>query len=227
MCCGSLAQLDKDGIVRDWRQHPIESRSLDRASMGMVPLYRLMDDVGMDNRVNIRPGVSVLSVLRHLKYSYWHALAEFVDNALQSWSANREQLARTESGPRPLTVTIALNEADEGSIIVRDNAAGIPRREFARAFKPAAAPVDRSGLSEFGMGMKSAACWCARKWSVRTKPLDEPFEYLVKFDVDQIVAQEIEDLEIITSPAEAGAHYTEIGLQGLCLRDVSNATSSR
>jgi hypothetical protein len=36
-------------------------------------------------KVNIRPGVSVLSVLRHLNYSPWFALAEFVDNAVQSF----------------------------------------------------------------------------------------------------------------------------------------------
>ena len=36
---------------------------------------------------------------------------------------------------------------------------------------PAAIPPDRSGLSEFGMGMKSAACWFAPRWSVRTKAL--------------------------------------------------------
>jgi hypothetical protein len=32
-------------------------------------------------KVNIRPGVSVLSVLRHLNYSPWFALAELVDNS--------------------------------------------------------------------------------------------------------------------------------------------------
>jgi hypothetical protein len=36
------------------------------------------------NSVNIRPGVNVLSVLPHLNYKAWYALAEFVDNAIQS-----------------------------------------------------------------------------------------------------------------------------------------------
>ena len=36
--------------------------------------------------VSIRPGVRVLSVLRHLNYKPWFALAEFVDNALQSYA---------------------------------------------------------------------------------------------------------------------------------------------
>ena len=36
-------------------------------------------------RVNIRPGVKVLSVLQHLNYRPWFALAEFVDNSIQSF----------------------------------------------------------------------------------------------------------------------------------------------
>ena len=43
-------------------------------------------------KVNIRPGVSVLSVLRHLKYSPWFALAEFVDNSVQSYFENKSKL---------------------------------------------------------------------------------------------------------------------------------------
>ena len=124
-----------------------------------------------EERVNIRPGVSMLSVLRHLNYSYWHALAEFVDNAVQSWVANRDQIATLPGAPKQLRVEIDLDPRDGGVITVRDNAAGIRRSEFSRAFKPAAIPPDRTGLSEFGMGMKSAACWCAHEWSVRTKPL--------------------------------------------------------
>lgn len=169
----------------------------------------------MEKRVNIRPGVSVLSVLRHLNYSYWHALAEFVDNALQSWVSNRERLIAVDPTAAPLRVTIEYSAEDGGSIVVLDNAAGIPRSEFARAFKPATAPLDRSGLSEFGMGMKSAACWCAREWSVRTKPLGEPFEYLVKFNIEQIVSGEIEELDVMDSPALPDAHYTEIRMDGL------------
>lgn len=169
----------------------------------------------MEKRVNIRPGVSVLSVLRHLNYSYWHALAEFVDNALQSWISNRGALLAADPNSAPLRVAIELSAQDGGSIVVRDNAAGIPRSEFPRAFKPAAVPVDRSGLSEFGMGMKSAACWCAREWSVRTKPLGERHEYLLKFNIDEIVSREVEELDVLQSRAEPSTHFTEIRLQGL------------
>ena len=35
--------------------------------------------------ISIRPGVSILSGLRHLNYRPWYAVAEFVDNSLQSY----------------------------------------------------------------------------------------------------------------------------------------------
>ena len=57
------------------------------------------------NRINIRPEVSILSVLRHLNYKPWFALAEFVDNSLQSFIANRPALGGDAAH---LDVTIAL-----------------------------------------------------------------------------------------------------------------------
>lgn len=169
----------------------------------------------MDRRVNIRPGVSVLSVLKNLNYKYWFALAEFVDNSIQSWRASRDRIAQQEGANARLVVDVRLDSHDGGRIIIRDNAGGIPRAEFPRAFKAAAAPTDRSGLSEFGMGMKSAACWCAREWTVRTKPLGENLEYSVHFDIEEIVNGQIEHLDVDEAAAAPEHHYTEVVLQGL------------
>src|SRR5271155_4566393 len=108
--------------------------------------------------VNIRPGISVLSILRHLNYRPWFALAEFVDNAVQSFVANRAALQALHGPGFKLKVEINVDPTPPARLTVRDNAAGIAREDFPRAFRPAAIPPDRSGLSEFGMGMKSAAC---------------------------------------------------------------------
>ena len=43
--------------------------------------------------VSIRPGVTILSVLRSLNYRPWFALAEFVDNSLQSSFDHAEDFA--------------------------------------------------------------------------------------------------------------------------------------
>jgi Histidine kinase-, DNA gyrase B-, and HSP90-like ATPase len=165
--------------------------------------------------VNIRPGVSVLSVLRHLNYRAWFALAEFVDNSLQSYLEKRAELEALH-GPRfKLKISIELDASTPPRLSIRDNAAGIAQSEFSRAFRPAAIPPDLSGLSEFGMGMKSAACWFASRWHVRTKALGEPIARIVHFDVERIVNDQIEELEIESAPSSSDAHFTEVVMDNL------------
>lgn len=168
----------------------------------------------MPDRVNIRPGVSVLSVLRHLNYKPWYALAEYVDNAIQSFQANRERL-RVAGQPDRLKVDILLGSDADPRIIIRDNACGIAAADYDRAFKPAEVPLDRTGLSEFGMGMKSASCWFARQWRVRTAALGEGIERTVSFDIASIVATGTEELEVVSRPVPPMTHFTEVILEDL------------
>ena len=170
---------------------------------------------GRINRINIRPGVSILSVLPHLNYRPWFALAEFVDNSIQSFQDYRESIAETDGPDVRLRVDIETDPNDGGSIAIRDNAAGIHDKDFARAFRPAELPPDRSGLCEFGMGMKSAACWFAPIWTARTSALGEPVEKEVGFNIRQIVRDEIEELDVDVRSVDPQAHYTEIVLTHL------------
>jgi hypothetical protein len=163
--------------------------------------------------VPIRPGVSVLSILRHLNYKTWFALAEFVDNAVQSYLANKDRLEAVHGSNFKLKVEIVVEQIAPARIVIRDNAAGIAQEDFPRAFRPAAIPPDRTGLSEFGMGMKSAACWFAPRWSVRTKALGEATERLVRFDVATIVRDQVEELKIHDKLCAADTHFTEIVLE--------------
>ncbi|MGO9085941.1 MAG: ATP-binding protein [Candidatus Sulfotelmatobacter sp.] len=165
--------------------------------------------------VSIRPGVSILSVLRHLNYKPWYALAEFVDNSLQSYLDNEEALQRADGNRTRLRVEVELDTSGPPRMTVRDNAAGIRQAEYRRAFRPAAIPTDRSGLSEFGMGMKSAACWFAPQWTVRTSALGETVERTVEFDIDKIVKDNLEELAISSRAAPSTSHFTEIALLNL------------
>ena len=165
-------------------------------------------------RVNIRPAPGILSVLRHLNYKPWFALAEFVDNSLQSFLSNREALQAPHGEAKRLKVAIEV-DASAGRIVVRDDAVGISQADFPRAFRPAAVPDDRSGLCEFGMGMKSAACWLAPRWSVRTSALGESVERTVRIDVACIVRDELEELDIEEAAAPSDAHYTVVTLDEL------------
>jgi len=164
--------------------------------------------------INIRPGMSILSVLHHLNYKPWFALAEFVDNAFQSYLDDAKAIRSVEGRGYVLQVDIELDPNLE-RISILDNAGGIHAADYQRAFRPAELPPDATGLCEFGMGMKSAACWFCPTWSVRSKAIGEREERLVEFDIDKIVEDSIEELSVTSVPKPKDAHYTEVRLEGV------------
>lgn len=166
-------------------------------------------------KVDIRPGVKMLAVLSSVNYSPWFAIAEFVDNSIQSFLDYEHEIKQQDGDKAKLRVEIELDSTEGGNLIVRDNAAGIHEAEYHRAFRPADIPPDTSGLSEFGMGMKSAACWFAPIWEVRTTALGEAVEKTVRFDIAKIVEDNLEELDIESRPIEPSAHFTEIRLSNL------------
>lgn len=165
--------------------------------------------------VDIRPGVSVLAVLRHLNYRPWFALGEFVDNAVESFIKHQKALEKVDGRGLKLRVDIDIETNSPARISIRDNAAGIAESDYSRAFRPAALPPDRSGLSEFGMGMKSAACWFAPRWSVRTSAIGETISRNIHFDIDNIINDDIEELKIREKAERSNTHFTEVVLEDI------------
>ena len=138
-----------------------------------------------------------------------------MDNAVQSFIEHQRELREVDGESFNLRVDIDIDSASPPRISIRDNAAGIFELEYRRAFRPAAIPPDRTGLAEFGMGMKSAACWFAPNWKVRTSALGEQVERTVRFDIENIVNDDIKELEIQETWAKRENHYTEIVLEGV------------
>lgn len=166
----------------------------------------------MVSSINIRPGTKILSVLQHLNYQPWFALAEFVDNSIQSFLSQKEKLLALDNCTN-LEVFIDIDKKDGGRITIRDNAGGISLSDYPRAFRPAEVPLNRDGLSEFGMGMKSAACWFSSFWKVRTSHIGESVQRIITFDLDKIVEDDIEELFFEEKEEKPNAHYTEIILE--------------
>jgi hypothetical protein len=160
--------------------------------------------------VGISPGVGILSIFRYIKYKPWFALAEYVDNAVDSYLKNKEALDDTYFGYQ-LMINIELN-VEENYIRISDNAAGISGDELERALRMAVRPPDRSGLSEFGMGMKAASCWFSPKWSVETQALGEDVKRKVIFDVQRIVDEDTSVLSTNPLPSVIGPHFTNLYL---------------
>ena len=160
-----------------------------------------------DAGLHIRPKVGMYAAFARLNYKPWFAIAEFVDNSVQSYLTNRNHLPAG-----PLEVDIRF---DEDEIVITDRAGGIAAHELGRAFSPSQPPPDASGLSEFGLGMKAAACWFARYWTVRTCAYGEGAVRLIRFDVDKITSKGIEHIPIESQVAPEKDHYTVVTLRNL------------
>lgn len=185
-------------------------------STGLPPSVNAIPAQPAARGLDIQPEMGVFSALQHLNYKVWYALAEFVDNSIQSAIDNIDVLRAMHGADYRLRVDI-IHDTTPGCerLIIRDNAGGIAQRDYPRAFRLASVPGNRTGLSEFGMGMKTAGCWLADRWSVRTSAVHEPVEGRIDFDVTQVIAEGIKTLHPSFSPASPSAHYTEITLEGL------------
>lgn len=167
--------------------------------------------MSQQNKVNIRPQVTMLSILKHIEYETWFALAEFIDNAIDSYLKNEKTIKEIEGKNFQFEVKVEINEP-ENKIIIRDNAGGIGAIDYARAFRAAEVPLDNSGLSEFGMGMKSAACWFSDNWRVTTTALGEEQLKKVSFDMKKIFEDKLEELDVETKSCNKNHHYTIVEL---------------
>jgi len=167
--------------------------------------------MSQQDKVSIRPQVTMLSVLKHIEYQTWFALAEFIDNAIDSYLKNEKAIKDIEGENFKLEVKVEINEP-ENRITIRDNAGGISKVDYPRAFRAAEVPPDNSGLSEFGMGMKSAACWFADNWCVTTTALGEDNVKKVVFDMQRIFEDKLEELDVETKPCDKKHHYTIVEL---------------
>lgn len=165
--------------------------------------------------VDIRPDSDIYETYRRLSYRAWYAIAEFVDNATWNFSVHRAALSEAAGRPATLRVDV-LYDRDKGSLSVIDNAMGMNLDEFQRALRLAKPPANTSGRSEFGMGLKTAACWLGPRWRVTSKRLGESEEYSALVDVARLKADKPESLAVeVRAGIDPSTHYTRVEVDGL------------
>ena len=167
----------------------------------------------MVETVDIAPKVGYLEILSSINYREWYALAEFIDNSIQSYNEFKLQIRKTDKSFK-LKIDVEIDSKDK-VIIIRDNAAGINKANYGRAFRAAARPKNQEGLSEFGMGMKTAACWFSPKWEVITTALGEREEKTIRFDLKKIVKDDLTELEIHSRNIAPDKHFTTVILHNI------------
>jgi hypothetical protein len=162
------------------------------------------------SKVSIALQPSVYSTFRALNNTVSFTLGEYVDNAVQSYLNNKNELQAVEPNYQ-LEVRITV-DWEKRTITIIDNAAGISSENYEKAFEPAHVPLDKTGLNEFGMGMKTASVWLADNWCVYTKALGETLERFTDFDLPKVIRENKEELIVKESPKLAREHYTKIVL---------------
>ena len=163
-------------------------------------------------KIPIGPPVDIYGAFARFNYEPWTALAEFVDNSIQSFVDNRKRLLQEPFYQNYVSVHITFDPNNQ-RVLILDDAAGIPISEFPRAFRVAVPPGNTKGLNEFGMGMKCAAFWFTRSWSLRTRHLGDTIERNVVLDLDTICAEQTGFVDASEGEAQTGWHGTNIALK--------------
>lgn len=165
--------------------------------------------------INIQPDSGVYSTFRRISYRPWSAVAEFVDNATQNYFEHKTDIERLTGSTPSLYIDIAY-DANARTLAILDNANGMNWEELERAIQLNRPPQNTSGRSEFGMGLKMAACWFGNRWRVVTKRLGDEIEYEALVDVEQLEAEK--PSAIVVSQRfgmEPLDHYTRIEIEDL------------
>ncbi len=178
--------------------------------------------------INIRPDVSVYATYRRLSYRPWYAIAEFVDNSTQNYADHREALLeafKREGKPGLLRIEVTY-DGERNTLTIVDNANGMNLDELRRAVVLDSPPADRSGRCEFGMGLKTAACWFGSTWTIHTSRLGSATEYSVTVNVHDLVDRHDEEIRVNEQPSNPDSHFTRITISGL-YKPIRGRTPSR
>jgi hypothetical protein len=163
--------------------------------------------------INLVIGPEAINSYQRLSYTAWHAIAEFVDNSTQSYFDNKAVLdEQLKAEDEAFTVSIAYDPSQEdGMLRVTDNAMGMSYSELQRALHIAIPPMNNTGRSRYGMGMKTAAFWIGKKWSITTKKLGETDAHEVIVDVEKITTAKDMALSYRKIPdQDPKKHYTYV-----------------
>lgn len=177
--------------------------------------------------INIRPPVSVYATYRRLSYQPWYAIAEFVDNSTQNYYDHKHELKEIFKKEKDKCLKIIIDyDSNENTLIIKDNANGMDFNELNRAVILNRPPADPSGRCEFGMGLKTAACWFGRKWTIETTRLGSHEKFCVTIDVDDIAQQSNEQLIVDVQKLNPTEHYTIIKIFDL-YKPIKGKTTQR
>ena len=164
----------------------------------------------MPEQLEIKIGHENFANYKRLAYKWWYALAEFVDNASQSYFDNRPELDSAFTDEQEVFRVVIVTGKD--FIRINDNAMGMDLDALSRAMLVGVPPANSTGRCRYGLGMKTAACWIGDSWKIITTKLGDPTEYTVEVNVGEIVKGNMHP-PTEERAVEESAHYTTIEIR--------------
>ncbi|KLT73594.1 hypothetical protein PL75_01180 [Neisseria arctica] len=158
--------------------------------------------------VNVSPEMQLYKVLQKLSYNMENAIAEFVDNSVQSYIDYIDQEVR----PEKLEVQIEV-DSEKKMLIIRDNAFGINRNNFQRAIRMGHKKDfshQADSLSVYGIGLKSSAIWFSNTWKIETSALGYNEKLTASFDLNLLLHTGKDSIVVESMPEKIDSHYTSI-----------------
>ena len=170
--------------------------------------------------VDVSPEMQLYKILQRQSYGVDTALAEFVDNSIQSFIDKKDAIKAIGGKETKLKIVITVDSSNK-QIIIEDNASGINRSDFQRAIRmgrPYDATHDKSSLSVYGIGMKSSAIWFSNTWQIETSALGSAEKLTTTFDLDRLLAAGTSTISVDRDAEDTNKHYTKITINN-SLRD--------
>ncbi|MBR0542031.1 MAG: ATP-binding protein [Clostridia bacterium] len=179
----------------------------------------------MAKKINIRPTSGVYATYKRLSYQPWTAIAEFVDNSTQSFYDHKEELMSLKyaKGLR-ITIDYIVDNVNGDRLEILDDAYGMEWKDFQRAIMLDKPPINTNGRNEFGMGLKTAACWFGSVWSVETTQLNSKNKYYTEINIDELGKYKTEEIDVKEETVSPKDHYTKIVIKSLNKRIVGPRT---
>ena len=172
--------------------------------------------------MELKLGIEVIASYKRLAYKVWYALAEYVDNSTQSYINNKEALDKAfETELTKLTVEISYsNDKINGFVQIKDNSIGMDENDLASALTVGKRPIDTTGRSKYGLGLKTASFWFGDKWEIITKKKGCQFEYTVIADLQNLISNNLQRDGSMPVPNKSAT--SENGEQLMAVEDHSN-----
>ena len=169
---------------------------------------------------DVSVGSGIIGTFSRLTQKIERVFAEFIDNATQSYRDHKEELSKLNIN----SCTVNIMWTDD-KITIKDNAFGMDRDGFRRALRlnaPAAQYSDDS-RSKYGMGLKLAATYLGKSYSIVTTQLGSKEKYIGEIDIDYFEQFNPTKVPCEMIETDAEDHFTEICI-GKLEQKYTNAT---